>query len=518
MNTNGISKYHRNRGRRRGVAFVYISLIMLMLVGITSYCVDMSWLYSRKAVAQKAADAAALAGAYQLAQGNAAAADPSARQYAAYPENGGYNDGDNPETLVIENTTPTASTESVTIGKWNPALAATSPPQAVAHRNWYKVTVSRPEPTFFARIFGAQFRRIRVGATATALYETNAELNIKGVGTYGVAPGPVNLSLFGPDGQYNNGDRYSVRKLANKTDNNPDYNGVDANIPEAEKGYSFSINLNAAFRSSYTRAYLQIFDPDCYNKNGNADADGTNTIDELRNPSGGTGSSTNATTTKFKLWYDPDGDGPSAEAPVPGGEKSYGGNATDATTDMKWNDFFSADLATFSPTGRIRLQVISTAGSSENGFDLRVSQAAVPTSGTDPFNTSNGSNITAQGHLPINFNQGGSTVLTLGHIPAEAAGGSMTITKFDTDVTQSGTANTVYYKCNPPAPGQPANGFIGKLSGQGEYVADTLQLPANYAGGVWTATYTAGQQDTSVWDMSYSNSGPGRPGRIRLIK
>lgn len=508
---------------------VYTVLVLfLMILPVTALTIDLSRLYVAKSQAQKAADAAALAGAYQYAHAMSSQADTKAREFAKRPENGAYEQG-------VRNTTVTpmyAPFEKNATGK------------DVQQLNWYRVSILRKEPTFFAGIFGPQFSKIDVVASATALFDTNAEIPIKGTGTYGVAPGPVNLSLFGPDGWYNNGDRYSTKRLSNNPQTaNPDYNGFDANIPEADKGYSFSINLEA-FRgkAGNNRAYLQIFDPDCYNVNNGIDAVAGTSIDEMRAPGGGSGTAANATITKYKLWMDPDGSGPLGETPVYGGEQTYGNTSA---TDMLWNDFFSADMSQIPVGAKIRLQVISTGGSSENGFDLRIDNKPVASKATqdadrakiatamqsnpnltqaqqealknpaNQFDSLNGSTITAKGHIPINFNQDGTVNMSLGNIPKTAAGGIVTVTNFDTDVRAASAANTIYFNCDPPIAGQP---FAGVLSPNGEWRETKITLPSNYQGGNWTASYSAGAQDTSVWDMAYDKPGGDPSGNIRLVK
>lgn len=486
-----------NGARRRGVSMVYVVLLLPVLLGIAAYCIDLSWLYARQAKAQTAADAAALAGAWQHANFNSAQADAWARYYAALSDNGGYTNGVGGATVTVQ----------------YPALDTEVTPN-VTRPNWYRVTVQRAEPTFFARIFGSRFATVPVGATATALYETLAEFDIKGKGTYGVAPGPVNLSLFGPDGYYNNGDCYSVRRLTNGS-----WNPLNTNAAGVQtwQGYDFTMNLGGAFANKDT-VYFQIFDPDTYNKNNGVNADGANAIDELRNEQGNPGDSSDATTTKYSLYYDKGtSDTRDDELVSSTAQKSYG-YADGPTTDMLWTDFFSIrkrDLAT--NKGNLRLNVISTAGSSENGFDLRINNKAALSKADqdadrDNFDPANGTSIKAQGHLPMNFNQSGSITVNLGTVPVQAAGGQLNIRKFDTDVG----ATSITYRCSTlPNTTFPA----GVLSTNGAFATDTLQVPTSYTTeGIWTATYNAGVGDTSVWDMSYSNYGPGKPGGIRLIR
>lgn len=468
------------RGRRRGVAMVYTAGAILLITGVAAYSIDMSWLYSRKAVAQKAADAAALAGAWQLANFHPNDANGQAYYYAALPENGGYNTANAGTSVTIEY--PARDVEA-----------------NVVRSNWYRVTVKRPEPTFFAAIFGARFKNVTIGASATALYETLAELDINGGGTYGKAPGNVNLSLFGPDGNYNNGDCYSVMKLPNGQPN-PLYTG---------KGYDFAVNLNATMRGKST-AYFQIFDPDCYNASG-ANADGVNAVDEYRGSGEGTTTYRDATTTRYRLYYDNETPyNPNDDILV---KDTSWGNVS--STDLIWNDF-----ASFNPneygSGNFRINVLSTAGGSENGFDLRVNDkpALSRTSqrnGYDNFTTNNGSSIVAQGHMPMNFNSSGTVTITLGTVPVQAANGQLQIRKFDTDVG----AKSIVYRCST----LPDKTWNGTLASNGTFSTDTIQVPSNYnTAGVWTATYQAGLGDTSVWDMSYSNYGPGKPGGIRLVR
>ncbi|WP_157947474.1 pilus assembly protein TadG-related protein [Abditibacterium utsteinense] len=508
-----------------------------MLIGITALAVDLSWLYTRKAVAQKAADAAALAGAYKIAHNASVDADGSARYYAGLPQNGAYDDA--------------RPNETVTIYKWVDGLDLNK--QTVKKPNYYKVQVSRMEPTFFAGFFGRQFRQILVTAKATALYEGEAEIPIKGTGTYGIAPGPVNLSLFGPDAWYNNGDRYSTRLLNNNVKTpNPDFIGIDADpkkVAPNDQGYNFTINL-ADFRAKGNKtAYLQIFDPDCYNANGGVNAVAGTSVDEMRTPGGGAGTISNATTTKYTLWVDMDGDNTFGTGPQPEtayATKSFSG--ADSATDMLWNDFYVGDISQLPAKATVRLQVVSTAGSSENGFDLRIDNKPVASKQiqdddrakvaaalkTNPnltqaqqealknsanrFDSLNGSSITAQGHIPINFNQDGQVIMSLGNVPKGAAGGNMTITNFDTDVTVGSTGNTVYYKCDPPAPNQPAAGWPGEMSGNGTWKDYKIPLGSTYQGGNWTASYSAGAQDTSVWDMSFEGGVDKASGGIRLIE
>ncbi len=324
-------------------------------------------------------------------------------------------------------------------------------------------------------------------------------MSINGGGQYGGTNGPVNLSIYGPTAYYNNGDCYSPRNLPNGAANplfvqQPDGYG---------QGYDFTVNIP----SNFGNVAFEIFDPDCYNS-GNSS--GSNpyvkagvSIDELRTgPSSSTGGSNGgirATVTRYNLYYDNNTPAnPNDDVLV--GSQSYGDTST---TDMKWNSVFNFSRASYG-VGNFRLNTTTTYGSGENGFSLRVNKQG------QTFSSTNGTSISAQGHLPMNFNTAGTVGIVLGDVPTEAAGGQLEITKFDTDVGSL----SVVYTCSS-LPGQT---FQGVLSQDGTFKTDFITLPANYTQGTWTATYTAGANDTSVWDMSYSNSGPGRPGRIKLVE
>lgn len=456
--------WHRRTTRRRGSVLVYMGLGLIAFIGTASLSVDMGNLYGRKARAQIAADAAALAGAYELANFRDANADAAAINLARI---NGY---DNTKAGVIVNTTYPVP------GK---------PKQ-------YMVTVSRSEPLFFARIFGLRDRPVT--GKATAEYETLAALSITGGGIYGQPDGPTNLSVFGPLARYDYGDFRSPQFLLDGSPN-PDYTG---------EGYNFTINVP----NSYTDTVLEIFDPDCYNAGGERFVEAGVRIDELRKPynadQSGAVDPSDITTTRYRLYWDPTGRGnPDELVPIPGGDKSYG---DDATTDMKWEPAFTFNRANYAG-GKFLLNVTTTSGSSENAFNLRAKPSGVD------FDPNNGTSITADGFVPMNFNGSGLATIEIGEVPQAAAGKQLSIRKFDTDV---GSLKVEYSYVAPD--GSVVQAGEGQLSTNGEFHTDTISLPVSYPGGKWRATYTAGANDTSVWEMSYAGGGPGKPGPIRLVQ
>lgn len=478
--------------RRRGVAFVYTALGLAVALMVSALVIDVGLLYQRKASMQNAADSAALAGAHALANFKTPyQAYLAAGAMAERPENGGF-------TKV--NSLPGSFNSQYVANVGKSKFTVTYPAvdeKGVQRNNWFKVTLNRSEPALFGGMWPLNKASYDVGASAIAIYDTLAPLSIKGTGVYGVAPGPVNLSVFGPDGRYSYGDAYSTKKLNDGTTNNPNYNS---------KGYDFQVNIPETIK----KANVEIFDPDCYNGNGSINASATD-IDELRTRTGN-GTTANATTTAYSLFFD-NGTADTADDIQVGNTLSYGGNGD--STNMQWVESFKFDrsLAIYQG-GNFRLNVRSTAGSSENGFDLR---AGPQLKANQSWNPNNGTSINAMGHLPINFNVDGKVRMTLGKVPPQAGGSDLIIRNFDTDVN----SKSVTYFCDKIV-GPYKGGWKGTLSDDGKFSTDTIKIPDAYRNlaeaGTWSAEYTAGNQDTSVWDMSYTGIGDGKPGRIKLIR
>ena len=308
----------------------------------------------------------------------------------------------------------------------------------------------------------------------------------------------MNLSLYGRDGDYQNGDAYSVKYLDTNLTPNPRYK------PE---GYDFQINIDDNYRAKNgDRLALQIFDPDTYN-NGGDDAQNGLRVDEMRDGVVPGVTKNTVTRTQFTLY---DNTGKEIARAI------YGDNSQD--TDMKWvtPDGFDIDLSQYPNLKTLRLNVKTLDGASENGFNLRAGppgktgEPGQGGNGTNDFDSANGTTITAMGRLPINFNDNGTVSVQLGVVSSEYAGRDLNITSFDTDVGSKSITYTV-----SSLPGQ---SWPGTLSASGTWSTDTINLPANYTTGVWTATYDAGRQDTSVWEMSASGATQGEITDVYLVR
>lgn len=523
--------------RRAGVVIVYVALALVVLLGAAGLSVDVGNLYLHRDKAQRAADAAALAGAIQLMNGRPQNADAAAEQMA---KNNGY-DIDNGATV-----TP----------KLNPTGV---------NANWYQVYVAEPEPLFFMAIFGK--RNSMVGASATASFVQPVNIDINGGHTYGIN-GIATLSVFGPYGEHYNGDNYSTMYLTNGK-HNPAYEKY------GRFGYDFKVSIPKDYeqKNGTNKVDVQIFDPDTYNAGNVSSPKVGSRIDEMWAWQRGSNVKTvpwvkgddvpaydgsKYTTTRYTL-FDTKGTASTNDDTVIA-TKTYG---KDPSTDMKWvtPDGFTFDVndpkwasrfaASGSDTVDFRLNVKTLNGTSENGFNLRagpppaakyteqttaghwtykwvyyrgygwyqVQDKWVPEStqycnnGTcsdkkpddAEFDPNNGTNVTATGRIPMNFNDSGYVTIHLGKIPAGSS--TVTINKFDTDVN----AKSITYNDGNKT-------YSGTLSSNDKSYPDIYDLPSGYPGGDWYATYTAGLQDTSVWDMTYQGPSNGNPGYVRLVK
>lgn len=136
---------------QKGQATVITVVFLVVLLGMAALVLDVGSWYRAKRDAQRAADAAALAGAQALPNGSTANAQTLAQQFAS--KNGGIGTGS------VSFSTKFYPNDTIT------------------------VSVKRTSPGFFAKLFG--FRSVNVGGTATARSEPVNQAN-------GVAPVTVN--------------------------------------------------------------------------------------------------------------------------------------------------------------------------------------------------------------------------------------------------------------------------------------------------------------------------------------
>ena len=274
--------------------------------------------------------------------------------------------------------------------------------------------------------------------------------------------------------------------------------------------YTLTISPQFLAQSSDGKAYVQIFDPDCYNPVGLYD------YDELRAPNAnipGGGGGEYITNTQYEIYKV---DGPNNLRFI--ASSTYG---SDASTDQKWvtPNGFNVDLNTFG-TGEYRIRVKALSGSSENAFQLRAGPAAGLTlddaTWNDTYGDKKGQNpssiaapITSEGRLLMNFAHDGITRVNLGYVDAFYAGKTVDVSKFDVDV---GSQSITYSLEN--APGFSSSGTLPQPA-DGVWSTDTIQIPADFSGGSIYAEYVAGAHDTSAWELSGAGDGSGH---VRLIE
>jgi Flp pilus assembly protein TadG len=139
-----------------GQALVLVALSMIVLIGFVGLAIDVGSAYFTQRELQKAADAAALAGAQELP--NSATATAVARQYGAA-------DGDKNEATLVKDATMAVSTRCVTSLGCVPSRGVTT--------NVIAVTETAQVPTLFAKLLG--FDSFTVHAKATACSPCSAK-------------------------------------------------------------------------------------------------------------------------------------------------------------------------------------------------------------------------------------------------------------------------------------------------------------------------------------------------------
>lgn len=482
--SNGVTRRQtpfQARARRRGVSMYLFVLAFPLMIGLLGIVIDLGNLYNKRAQAQRAADAAAIAGAMEGATGNVTG---KALEYARL---NGYQDGVNGATVQVFPDFAT-STSSV------------------------RVVVARKEPVYFAPILegflnaigrsneAAQFSRL-VSAEGTAQLKVSLPLGLGGI--YGIADparSPVNNSVFGPYANYDFGDAYSTMYLQDGVTPNPLYSKTGG-VGE------YTVHITSKYLSEHSDVAIQIYDPDCFN--------GPNGYDEIRDfnskikpkPTGD-----RETTTVYEL-YAPNG--------TLLASKSYGKEQMDngVPVDGQW---VTPQGFQFSPSqaGDYKIKVKTTAGASENGFQLRAGPSDGvgltddqwnnlygDKNGTDQKNVAVG--IDANDHLQINFTQSGKVKFRLGYVPETQAGKQISVSKFDVDVG----SKSIVYTCDT-LPGQTFAGILPQPS-DGVWSTDPINLPTGYQGGNWYAEYVAATGDSSTWTLSGSGEGNQQ---VRLVK
>lgn len=381
------------------------------------------------------------------------AADAKAKQYAS---RNGYTDGQNGVSITTYPVSP----------------------------NQFQVIMTKPVKHYFMELLGIP--STTVTARAKAQYTSFQPINIWGTGTYGTA-GAQSLEISGPKGYHSYGDPYSTQYLGTGYTDNPNYNPY---------GYDYCLNVpsNYAAINGTSNVKLELFDATAGTSSCTSP---TGWNDEVYTAHG---TSTQATTV-YSI-YAPDATPNDTSDDVQIATVSIAPG--DVTYKCLWASpsAFTVNSATYG-SGCYRVNVKTPTGSGGNAFHMRAGPGGT-------FNPSNGTSIDASGKFQMFFQNTGTVTMSLGTIPAAAAGMQLHINKFDTDIG----ALSINYT-DGPSPN--LINATGTLSTNDTWREDVLTVPAGYPGGTLKATYSAGADDTSVWQMWYDGAIPGQPGYVKLV-
>lgn len=194
-------------GNRNGVSMILVVIALLVLLGITALAVDVGLMYTERAKRVTAADAAALAGAYKLGDGNLAAVDEAIRLAHT---NGLLKDMTLEE--VDGNTTITGGDSGITTAVVrHPEKPDEIHVTADSNEKKVEVVVLARAGLFFASVLGQQ----------------HADINARAVAKAGAAGGVKGIMPIGVDNDYWDklapGDDFLVKLNSKSTDpNHPD--------------------------------------------------------------------------------------------------------------------------------------------------------------------------------------------------------------------------------------------------------------------------------------------------------
>lgn len=148
------SKIHRHASAETGSVLLLVAASMVMLLGVSAFAIDLANFYLTRAQAQRAADAAALAGAKAFVTSGCTTA--------------GCIQGGPQDTLARQMAKSTGAQNYVAGQLANIQDGDVVLNEANPYEPQVTVTVRRAAPTFFAKIFGIDTANISASATAEA--------------------------------------------------------------------------------------------------------------------------------------------------------------------------------------------------------------------------------------------------------------------------------------------------------------------------------------------------------------
>ncbi len=542
----------RNRRSQRGLALVWTTASLTVVIVISSLAIDMGWLYFRRQHVQAAADAAALAGDWALAQGYS---DTNANAVAT-------------KVLTAEGYTNDGTTTY-------PSITLT--PHSNSTANNYSVTVNSNEPMFFAGMTRNTHQVITGQATANFVSYATIWFDPS---TYGTLNGPFALCSYGPDQGATRGDAVDSRwkdiaggvtKVANPL------NWDAANNTFADKGQSFviqpvtnwsTINPDRALTNG-NKLMVQIFDPETYVPLVSGAVD-PNAMDQYVDVNGS--GHTSAQSAVNEAWqYTLYTQNNTTMVQTQLATATYSESSSQQNLYRKWvtPPGFSVDISTYDLTNTSFIVNVKTAnayvaGSSnaidKNGYLIRAgpdytndtalnstlstdgSGNQIDSSTSTAWNTKFG-NVSGTGSLAATGAQNNLCITAYGTGTGDISFGSLSanpnttqpsIITFNGWDEDSGATSISY---NVVKSGQSYNNttFTGSLTGSGNGLwsdpgsqirgvsaagtaSNTVYFaPGAYQGGTWKATYQTGSQDVSTWNWTVNWSSNGGYFKPRLV-
>lgn len=499
------------RARRRGISTYLFLGALPVIIGMTGLVVDLSTLYTRRAVAQRAADAAALAGALisapDLTQASGSNDGEIIAEAQRYANNNGYTD---PNAITVD-------------------------PHVGGQGGKVQVTLARNEQVYFVPILEklsggnpAFSRTVRATAIAEKVVTSSLSLG----GNYGTTTGASNPSAFGPWSFHSFGDPYSVlyhddgtpNTLENINKNKGDATAYNKTSRYNPDGFTYTMSVSQQFVAQNANVRVQLYDPDGY------DSRDGQSLDELHGPNwnapgANPGGKIEATTryTVYKVM--PDKSLREIKSVEYGADQATDAAYLKSLGQDPWITPEGFVIPTSMGAGEYKIRVQTLDGSSENGYNLRAGPDYEGIKSETDWNNEFGDQgglspgavkvpITADDKLQMNFTRTDHVRVRLGYLPKSVAGKNFTVTKFDTDVGSTSIKYS-YVEDQTGVSKSPSDDTNRLVPNNDFWSKDEVEVPADFQGGYWYAEYDAGQNDTSSWGISYAGLGSGT---VRLVQ
>lgn len=249
---------------QRGLALVYLALLLVVLCGFLGLAVDLGYMYLAKGQLQNAADAAALAGASRLP--SEAEVRTTAREFAA------NNDAAKSSVTISDDGGNVLSPDNdITVGNWNPTLnppylagASRAPTNAVQVRARRTSSsdpggqsIDGPVGLFFARVLD----RSQMGVSASAIAQRAPKAGFYFVigklvcdntsFPYSLSPGSGNMAWTS-----------LLNNSTNTSDTTDNYICPADKLPDVEVCGQSIYTTNGTANSVFQAVEVDFYDPD----------------------------------------------------------------------------------------------------------------------------------------------------------------------------------------------------------------------------------------------------------------